>query len=370
MPVSDYVLDIWLAMTMSTIRELLYDWYGANRWLFHLLNSQAVNPADSIMLGLSWLGDHWRFPWYLALWLGAAAWQRRRGGGDGRILVAAGQYAWGFALMLALGSALKIGLDMPRPLTVLGAGAVRVLGEEVSRYSLPSGHAAFAALTAATLWPLARARFVRAVLIAFVLGVGVSRVWLGRHFPADIAAGYLVGLCSAWVAGYSVRLLARERDIGLAFAVTLFVFGLDLATKASAAAYLPYRDTVALLPMLNFTHVLNTGAAFSFLHDAGGWQRPLLTVIGIVASVVLWRWLHHKAAARSERVALALILGGTLGNVFDRVVRGAVVDWIDVYWRDWHWPAFNVADAAISIGAVLLLLYTFSPRSISAPPRA
>lgn len=353
------------------IQELLYDWWGANRWLFHLLNGQAASPADHVMLGLSWLGDYWRFPLYLGLWLGTAAWQRRRGGGcPGHTLAAAGQYAWGFALTLALSSALKVALDLPRPFAVLGVDAVYVPGEEVSRYSLPSGHAAFAALTAATLWPLARARLARVVVVAFVLGVGVSRVWLGRHFPADVAAGYLVGLGGAWVAGYSVHLLARERDVGLAFAIALLVLGLDMATKASVAAYLPYREPIALLPMLNLTYALNTGAAFSFLHNAGGWQRPLLTAIGVVASVVLWRWMRHKAAARWERIALALILAGALGNVFDRVVRGAVIDWIDVYWRDWHWPAFNVADAGISIGAILFLLYRLSRRSVAAWPRA
>ncbi len=341
-------------------KELLYDWWGANRWLFHFLNSHAASPVDVVMLSLSWLGDDWRFPLYLALFLGAAVWQRYRGRDfPVRALTLAGQFAWGFALTLALSSALKVALDMPRPAVVLGADAVRVLGEEVSRYSLPSGHAAFAALTAATLWPLARPWLARVALLAFVLGVGVSRVWLGRHFPADVAAGYLVGLGGAWVAGYSVRLLARERDVGLAFALALLVLGLDMATKASVAAYLPYHDTVALLPMLNLTYALNTGAAFSFLADAGGWQRPLLTAIGIVASVVLWRLMRSKAAPRAERLAFALILGGALGNVFDRVVRGAVVDWIDLYWRDWHWPAFNVADAGISIGAVILLVVAF-----------
>lgn len=346
------------------MRELLYDWWGANLWLFYLVNDQAAGPADFVMLALSWLGDYWRFPLYLGLWLAVAAWQRRRdAAGAGRIRGAAARYAWGFALTLALGNALKVALDLPRPVAALGPDAVRVLGAAVSPYSPPSGHAAFAALTAAALWPLAQARWGRLALIVFALGVGLSRVWLGRHFPADVVAGYLVGLVGAGLAAYSARLIAREREAGLAAAVALLVLGLDLASKASIAAYLPYRDPVALLPMLNLTYALNSGAAFSILHDAGGWQRPLLTVIGLVASVVLWRWIRDKAMARGERVALALILGGALGNVFDRIVRGAVVDWIDIYWRahggEWHWPAFNLADAAIGVGAVLLLWHAW-----------
>lgn len=351
------------------LKELLYDWWGANRWLFYLLNSQAGSPVDVLMVGLSWLGDYWRFPLYLAAWLGVAAWQRSRDGARaGHALAAAGRYAAAFAFALALGGALKVALEWPRPAAALGIEAVRLLGDDVSRYGPPSGHAAFAALTAAMLWPLARARLARAALLAFVLGVGVSRVWLGRHFPADVVAGYLIGWISAGLATHGARLIARERDAGIAFAVALLVLGLDLATKASIAAFLPYRDTVALLPLLNLTYALNAGAAFSFLHDAGGWQRPLLTLIGVAASVVLWRWIRYKATARGERIALALILGGALGNVFDRVVRGAVVDWIDVYWRDWHWPAFNLADGSISIGAVLLLWYAWRRPVPAAPP--
>lgn len=357
------------------MKELLHDGWRANRWLFELVNGQSAGPLDSLMLGLSWLGEDRRFPLYLAAWFGLALWQRRRHDGAGKsTLRAAAQYAWGFVLTLALSSALKVGLDMPRPLAALGADAVRVLGEAVSRYSLPSGHAAFAALTAATLWPLARARLARIVLVAFVLGVGVSRIWLGRHFPVDVVAGYLVGFGGAWVAGYNFRLLQREREVGRALAVALLVLTLDLATKASIAAYLPYRATVALLPMLNLTHTLNTGAAFGVLHDAGAWQRPLLTVIGGVASVALWHWIRHQPATSSQRVALALLLGGALGNVFDRLARGAVVDWIDLYWidvygHDWHWPTFNIADIAVSSGALLLLLGALCRQSDSVAPR-
>lgn len=97
-------------------------------------------------------------------------------------------------------------------------------------------------------------------------------------------------------------------------------------------------------------------------------------MIGGVASVVLWQWIRHRAATRLQRVALALLLGGALGNVFDRLVRGAVVDWIDVYWvdaegHDWHWPAFNVADIAIGSGALLLLVVALGRQAATEPPR-
>ncbi|MDX1593068.1 MAG: signal peptidase II [Gammaproteobacteria bacterium] len=135
------------------------------------------------------------------------------------------------------------------------------------------------------------------------------------------------------------------------------MLALDQATKLWAAAALDYGVPVAVLPFFNLTLVHNTGAAFSFLADAGGWQRPFFIVLSSVVSVVLIAWLRRlPPASRLLGVALALVLGGAVGNLVDRVAYGYVIDFVDLHAGGWHWPAFNVADSAISCGVVLLLV--------------
>lgn len=139
--------------------------------------------------------------------------------------------------------------------------------------------------------------------------------------------------------------------------LSVVVIVLDLATKAVASTYLVLHEPVPLMPMLNLTLMHNTGAAFSFLGDAGGWQRWFFVIVAVLVSVALIWWLRQlRSNERWLAIALALVLGGALGNVWDRVTLGYVVDFIDVYYVTWHWPAFNVADSAISLGAVMLLL--------------
>jgi signal peptidase II len=119
--------------------------------------------------------------------------------------------------------------------------------------------------------------------------------------------------------------------------------------------------------LLNWTLAFNTGAAFSFLQDAGGWQRWLFTFLAVAVSSVLVIWLS-RLSRRDWRTALplALVIGGALGNLIDRVRLGHVTDFIEVYYRHWSWPAFNVADSAISVGAVLLILFGLGGRKTSA----
>lgn len=138
--------------------------------------------------------------------------------------------------------------------------------------------------------------------------------------------------------------------------LSVLVIVLDQATKYMVVANFELYESKALLPFLNLTLLHNTGAAFSFLAAAGGWQRWLFLGLGAGASVMIVLWLMRLP--RSDRrlaLALALILGGALGNVWDRAVLGYVIDFIDVYYGNWHWPAFNVADSAITVGAALLL---------------
>lgn len=135
------------------------------------------------------------------------------------------------------------------------------------------------------------------------------------------------------------------------------VIALDFLTKRWAETALNYNDPVAVMPFFNFTLLHNTGAAFSFLAQSGGWQRWLFTVLALLVSMVLVIWLYRLPRCYSWLgSALGLILGGAIGNLADRVRLGYVVDFIDIYYRHWHWPAFNLADSAISIGAVMLII--------------
>jgi signal peptidase II len=140
-------------------------------------------------------------------------------------------------------------------------------------------------------------------------------------------------------------------------AVTALVILFDWQTKAMATEALELYRPVEVFSWLNITLAHNYGAAFSFLSDAGGWQRWFFIVLSSGVSVVLLVWLIRLP--RHEwltGLGLALILGGAIGNLVDRVQLGYVVDFIDVYYKDWHYPAFNVADSAITCGVVLLLL--------------
>lgn len=133
----------------------------------------------------------------------------------------------------------------------------------------------------------------------------------------------------------------------------------DQITKLLVLERFMLHESLPLLPgFLDLTLAFNEGAAFSFLSDAGGWQRWFFTVLAVVVSTVLLVWL--KRTPRNDwktALPLSLVLGGAIGNVIDRIRFGHVVDFIDVYYKDWHFPAFNVADSAISVGAVLLILF-------------
>jgi len=150
------------------------------------------------------------------------------------------------------------------------------------------------------------------------------------------------------------------RAFGLAAAIVIQ----DQVTKLWAVSALELYRPVEILPFFNLTLLHNTGAAFSFLADAGGWQRWFFTgltlVIGIGIAIWLVRLPQHE---RLTRACLTLILGGAIGNLIDRVRLGYVIDFLDFHAAGWHWPAFNVADAAISCGAVLLIVFGLLGRS-------
>ena len=118
---------------------------------------------------------------------------------------------------------------------------------------------------------------------------------------------------------------------------------------------------VAVLPSLNLILVHNPGAAFGLLAQAGGWQRWFFIVAGVAIGVFVAMWLRRCARSRRrwQAAALCLVLGGAAGNLWDRIVRGTVVDFIDIYYGRYHWPTFNVADSAITVGATILVLASF-----------
>jgi signal peptidase II len=142
--------------------------------------------------------------------------------------------------------------------------------------------------------------------------------------------------------------------------LSLAVIALDQATKFLVTRFLDLYDRVEVLPVLDFTLLHNTGAAFSMLASASGWQRWFFIGLAGVVSVVLTVWIWR--IPRGEKLlplALALILGGAIGNVIDRIWHGYVVDFIHAHWGESYFPAFNIADSAITVGAVLLILDAF-----------
>jgi len=145
-------------------------------------------------------------------------------------------------------------------------------------------------------------------------------------------------------------------------AVVVLIF--DQLTKLAATDYLTLHGEINLTPFLSFVLVHNTGAAFGFLSSAGGWQNVFFIVVALSACVFIL-WLSWRLDRRDMFLAigLMLVLGGALGNLTDRLFHGYVIDFIDVYYRAWHWPAFNVADSAITMGAVILALDALQPGS-------
>ena len=145
--------------------------------------------------------------------------------------------------------------------------------------------------------------------------------------------------------------------------LSLGVLVADQLTKWAALAGLEYARPQELLPFFNFTLLYNTGAAFSFLADHDGWQRWFFVFLAVAIVAALLAWLAFVALDdRRIKAGIAAVIGGAVGNVIDRVAYGYVVDFLDFHWAGWHWPAFNIADAAITIGVVLIIWAELRPR--------
>lgn len=142
--------------------------------------------------------------------------------------------------------------------------------------------------------------------------------------------------------------------------LSLCLIAMDQLTKQIAEAQLTPHQPVNVMPYFDWFLTYNTGAAFSLLADAGGWQRWLFTIIAIVISLVIVQWLRKLPNDETlTAVSLSLILGGAIGNLIDRILFGHVIDYVQVWLGSYPFPAFNLADAAISVGAALLILSSF-----------
>jgi signal peptidase II len=138
--------------------------------------------------------------------------------------------------------------------------------------------------------------------------------------------------------------------------LSLAILVADQFTKVLILGYYRLGDSTYVTSFFNVVRAHNTGAAFSFLAGASGWQRWFFTAIGIAAAVFIVWMLRSHAGQRLFSFALACILGGAIGNVVDRLLHGYVVDFVQLHWRGWYFPAFNVADSAITVGAACLIL--------------
>lgn len=159
-----------------------------------------------------------------------------------------------------------------------------------------------------------------------------------------------------------------ELSIVTLLSISIVIVALDQISKYLCAANLNYGQAVQVFPGFDLLLMQNRGAAFSFLSDAGGWQRWFLSSISILVSGVVLVWLVRLP--RSQKLlalSLAFILGGALGNLYDRLVLGYVIDFISVYYQDHRFATFNIADSAISIGAALMALEIFTSKDTDEP---
>ncbi len=144
--------------------------------------------------------------------------------------------------------------------------------------------------------------------------------------------------------------------------LTALVLVSDILIKQYVYQNFKLYEPIEVMPFFNLMYAQNFGAAFSFLADEGGWQRWFFAGIAVAISLILMVMMYRESATkRLNNIAYALIIGGAIGNLIDRLMHGFVVDYLDVYVGDWHWPTFNLADMGICIGAALIIIESFLP---------
>lgn len=145
------------------------------------------------------------------------------------------------------------------------------------------------------------------------------------------------------------------------FSIIIFTFFLDLITKNYALSSLIINHSISINNFLNFTLAFNHGAAFSFLSDAGGWQRWFFIIFSVIVILIITYILVKEK--NSKYIAFSFVIGGAIGNLYDRILYGYVIDFIEFHYNSFYWPIFNIADIAISIGIILLLYSMFAKES-------
>jgi len=281
--------NIVLALGIKAVLQMswkffLYDWGGLNIALFQAINMStpaALEPLASFFNLV--IGNYWTAPLMLLAmwgWSKSAPDPTRADAIRYRLRV----FSVAFALAFLVATILKLWIDFPRPPAVFG-DMVRVIGGIERHYSLPSGHATYAALVVGALWPLIGRRG-RIGLVLYAALVGWSRIAAGMHFPADVLAGWVLGLSCTALAGWLMPLAApvwqsaRRTSTWVWFAVAASAVMTDQLAKFAITRTFAYGEQVEVTPFFNFVHVLNPGAAFSFLANAGGWQRYFFITLG------------------------------------------------------------------------------------------
>lgn len=140
--------------------------------------------------------------------------------------------------------------------------------------------------------------------------------------------------------------------------LAIIIIAIDQITKLLVINNLDFAEVINILPGFNLTLAYNYGAAFGILDNAGGWQRWLFLIFAVIISIIILIWMKYSVRKKMilESFALSLILGGAIGNFIDRVWYGYVIDFIDIYIKNWHWYTFNLADSAITVGAVIIMI--------------
>lgn len=313
--------------------------------LFRAINGAASPALEPLMRALSWLGDYWRLPLYAAMLAAFALLWTSRGRRAAAFAAgaAACRLALGVAIAASLTAALTPAFALLRPAQALeGVAAFAAPGSE---FGFPSGHAASAALLAGTLWPLLPWPG-RVAALSFAAAVALSRMWLGAHFPSDVAAGLVIGAGVAAWTGWLARRLRADTATALALGLASLAAALDAGSDTTMAARLP-----------------QAGNAFAFVHEA--WQA-----LFVAGALLIAAWLAREILKPGTRYSIKLaygsLLGGILGSALDRLLWGGPVDPLALPAN--HWQAFSTADGAIVAG-VALLLCGLRARA-EAPPRS
>lgn len=318
--------------------------------LFRAINGAGPAALEPLMHALSWLGDYWRLPLYAGVLTIVAAWcaRRQRTGAASASAAAALRLVIGVAIAAPVTATLKQALALSRPADALDG--VHVFAAPGSQFSFPSGHSAFAALVAATLWPLLPA-WGRPAALLFAGGVALSRLWLGVHFPSDVAAGLLIGVGVAAWTGWLARRWSSNKGAALGLGLATLIALLDAGSETAIAAALQPGERVHISAFLNMAYLGNPGGEdWEWLFAAGA----------LAIAAWLLREIFRPGARPAIKAAYGVLLGGTLASLFDRALRGGAVDWLDLHWGAHHWP-LSSGDGAIVAGAALLLYAMLRP---------